>query len=85
MRNTNMAPKISGIESSMSQWSIEELQAFFCCVRSRESVPVPDTREDLVVCSENELFWAYNSKTAAQAKQTAAKATLPFMSICPKN
>ena len=44
-----MAPEISEIESSMSDWSIEELKAFFCCVRSSEMVPVPDTREDLCV------------------------------------
>ena len=30
------------------------------------SVPVPDTREDLAVGSQTELFWAYNSGTAAQ-------------------
>jgi uncharacterized protein YaaW (UPF0174 family) len=79
-----MAPKISGIESCMSQWSIEELQAFFCCVRSRESVPVPETPEDLVVCSQTELFWAYNSKTTAQAKRTAAKAKLVIYDHLPE-
>ncbi len=63
-----MSPKVSGIESSMSGWSIEELAAFFCCVRSSTADPVPDTREDLVAHSQTELFWAYNSKTAAQAK-----------------
>ena len=69
-----MAPTISGIESSMSDWSIEELRAFFCCVRSSETVPVPDNREELVRNSLTELFWAYNSKTTAQAKQAADKA-----------
>jgi hypothetical protein len=37
------------------------------------SVPVPDTREDLAVGSQTELFWAYNSGTAAQAKQSTNK------------
>jgi uncharacterized protein YaaW (UPF0174 family) len=69
-----MAPTISGIESSMSDWSIEELKAFICCVRSTEAVPVPDSREDLVRESLTELFWAYNSKTIAQARQAADKA-----------
>jgi uncharacterized protein YaaW (UPF0174 family) len=68
-----MAPAISEIESSMSDWSIEELRAFFCCVRASESTPVPDTREDLVRSSLTELFWAYSSKTTAQAKQSADK------------
>jgi uncharacterized protein YaaW (UPF0174 family) len=69
-----MTPTISEIESSMSDWSIEELQAFFCCVRSSETVPAPDNREDLVRDSLTELFWAHNSKTTAQAKQAADKA-----------
>jgi hypothetical protein len=68
-----MAPAISEIESSMSDWSIEELRAFFCCVRASESTPIPDTREDLVRSSLTELFWAYSSKTTAQAKQSADK------------
>jgi uncharacterized protein YaaW (UPF0174 family) len=68
-----MAPAISEIESSMSDWSIEELRAFFCCVRASESTPVPDTREDLVRSSLTELFWAYSSRTTAQAKQSADK------------
>jgi len=58
----------------MSDWSIEELRAFFCCVRSSETVPAPDNREDLVRDSLTELFWAYNSKTTTQAKQAADKA-----------
>jgi len=69
-----MAPTISEIESSMSGWSVEELRAFFCCVRASETVPVPDTREELVRESLSELFWAYNSKTTAQARQAADKA-----------
>jgi hypothetical protein len=68
-----VAPAISEIESSMSDWSLEELRAFFCCVRSSEAVPVPDTREDLVRMSLRELFWAYSSRTAAHAKQSADK------------
>jgi hypothetical protein len=68
-----MAPTISEIESSMSAWSIEELRAFFCCVRSSEGVPVPDSREDLVRASLTELFWAYSSSTTAHAKQSADK------------
>jgi uncharacterized protein YaaW (UPF0174 family) len=68
-----MAPTVSEIDLSMSRWSIEELRAFFCCVRASETVAIPDTRADLVVCSQTELFWAYNSRTAAQAKQSADK------------
>lgn len=78
-----MAPNISEIESSMSDWSIEELQAFFCCVRASESVPVPDTREDLVRGSLTELFWAYNSKTSARAKQSTDKAIQLFYDYLP--
>jgi len=79
-----MSPKIAGIESSMSDWSVDELQAFFCCVRASESVSIPGTREDLVVCSQSELFWAYNSKTTAQAKQAAAKAKLSIYDHLPE-
>jgi hypothetical protein len=68
-----MGPRISEIELSMSDWSLDELRAFFCCVRATETVAVPDAREDLVACSNTELFWAYNSRTAAQAKQSADK------------
>ena len=68
-----MVSEISEIESFMSDWSLEELRAFFCRVRSSENVPIPDTREDLARGSLTELFWAYNSKTTAQAKQSADK------------
>jgi uncharacterized protein YaaW (UPF0174 family) len=68
-----MAPKISEIELSMSGWSIEELTAFFCCVRASDSVFIPETRDALVRGSLNELFWAYSSKTTAQTKQSADK------------
>jgi hypothetical protein len=37
-----------------------------------------------VVCSQTELFWAYNSKTTAQAKQAAAKATLVIYDRLPE-
>jgi hypothetical protein len=69
-----VVPTIPEIESSMSDWSIEELQAFLCCVRASEPVPVAEAREELVRESLSELFWAYNSKTTAQAKQSADKA-----------
>lgn len=68
-----MTPTIFGIESSMSAWSVEELQAFLCCVRASETVPVPDTRENLVRDSLTELFWAYSSSTTAHAKQSTDK------------
>jgi len=68
-----VTPTIFGIESSMSAWSVEELQAFLCCVRASETVPVPDTRENLVRDSLTELFWAYSSSTTAHAKQSTDK------------
>lgn len=68
-----MGPRILDIELCMSDWSLDELRAFFCCVRASETVAVPDAREDLVACSNTELFWAYNSRTAALAKQSADK------------
>lgn len=78
-----MTAKISEIESSMSDWSIEELQAFFCCIRASDSVPVPDTRGDLVRCSQTELFWAYSSRSTAQAKQSAAKLKEKIYDLVP--
>jgi hypothetical protein len=79
-----MAPEISEIESSMSGWSIEELRAFFCCVRSSETVPVLDTRENLVRGSLTELFWAYSSKTTAQARQSTDKLKEKIYRLIPK-
>jgi len=68
-----MGQPILDLESAMAYWSIEELKAFFCCVRSSEAIPAPDGREDLVRASVSELFWAYSSKGVAQARQSAAK------------
>jgi len=79
-----MAPEISEIESSMSDWSIEELGAFFCCVRSSETTPVPGNREDLVRGSLTELFCAYSSKTTAQAKQSGDKLKEKIYASSPK-
>jgi len=79
-----MVPKISESESSMSDWSIEELRAFFCCVRSSEAVPVPDTREGLVRNSLTELFWAYSSRTTAHAKQSADKLKGKIYDLVPE-
>ena len=79
-----MVSEISEIESFMADWSVEELKAFFCCVRSSENVPIPDTREDLVRSSLTELFWAYNSKTSAHAKQSADKLKEKLYSFVPE-
>jgi uncharacterized protein YaaW (UPF0174 family) len=68
----------------MSSWSVEELRAFFCCVRSSEALPVPDTREDLARSSLEELFWAYNSKRSALAKQSADKAKQAMYDALPE-
>jgi uncharacterized protein YaaW (UPF0174 family) len=78
-----MAPKISEIESSMSVWSMEELQAFFCCVRASDSISVPDTRDELVRGSLTELFWAYSSKTTAQTKRSADKVKETLYNFLP--
>lgn len=48
------------------------------------SVPVPDTREDLAVGSQTELFWAYNSGTAAQAKHSKATPARNRMNMAPR-
>jgi len=79
-----MFPEIPEIESSMSDWSIEELRAFFSCVRSSEIIPVPDTREQLIRSSLEELFWAYSSKTTAQAKQSTDKMKEKIYDFIPK-
>ena len=79
-----MGPAMSDVESSMSYWSIEELKAFFICVRSSEAVPVPDGREELVRASLSELFWAYSSKTIAQARQSADRLKQAIHDNLPK-
>jgi uncharacterized protein YaaW (UPF0174 family) len=68
----------------MSEWSIEELKAFFCCVRSSETVAAPDAREDLVRGSLTELFWAYNSKTSAHAKQSTDRLKEKLYGLVPE-
>jgi hypothetical protein len=78
-----MKPAISDIETSMSFWSNEELKAFFCCVRSSESTSAPEQRDDLIRASLDELFWAYSSKTMAQARQSADKAVQAIHDILP--
>jgi hypothetical protein len=57
----------------MIQWTEEDLQAFFCCVRANDSVGVPDHREGLVAESMEQLFWAYNSKAKAHTKQVVSR------------
>jgi uncharacterized protein YaaW (UPF0174 family) len=68
-----VASVISDIEESMSRWSVEELQAFFCCVRSSEDLAPPEEREELQHACLSELFWAYSSKNVAFVKQSADK------------
>lgn len=79
-----MGPEISEIESSMSDWSIGELRAFFCCVRASEATPVPDSREALIKGSLSQLFWAYSSKTTAHAKQSADKLKEKLFDFVPE-
>ncbi len=64
-----MAPTISEIELSMSNWSIEELRVFFCCVRASEIVPVPDNTKDLVVVGYFEFISDGKSALVGQWRQ----------------
>jgi hypothetical protein len=64
---------VSDIEESMSRWTAEELQAFFCCVRSNENLTPPEDREELAKACMHELFWAYSSKGVAHVKQSTDK------------
>lgn len=71
----NTHPEVRGLSELMKVWTDAELEAFFCCVRASDAVQSPADRETLISCATEELFWAYNSKTKAQASRTAAKAT----------
>jgi uncharacterized protein YaaW (UPF0174 family) len=58
----------------MESWSVNELEALFCCVRANDKILPPTSREELVSSGVQELFWAYNSKTFAESKRTSAQA-----------
>ena len=77
-------PAIPDLEKLMGSWSPDELNAFFCCVRSSEKTLPPSSRETLVSASINELFWAYNSKTLADSKRTALQAGNGVYRVLPE-
>jgi len=69
-------PEIDGLRHSMTMWTNAELEAFFYCVRPDDSISPPADIEELRSESVEHLFWAYNSKTKAQASYQTAKAKL---------
>jgi len=76
MKSFIRAARFSGVSMRHGEvGDFPDTDTYFAPVRQELilSVPVPDTREDLAVGSQTELFWAYNSGTAAQAKQSANK------------
>lgn len=62
-------PTLPDLETEMLSWNADELSAFFCCVRSSPRVLAPAERDELIVSSVAELFWAYNSRTIAEGKR----------------
>lgn len=76
MRSFIKAARFSGMSMRHGEvGNFPDTDAYFAPVLQELilPVPVPDTREDLVVCSQTELFGASNSGTAAQAKQSTDK------------
>lgn len=71
----NTQSEIFGLSKFITRWTDAELEAFFCCVRASDADQPPADRQTLMSRATEELFWAYNSKTKAQASCTAAKAT----------
>jgi uncharacterized protein YaaW (UPF0174 family) len=65
---------IVDLEAEMARWNQQEIEAFFCCVRSHPRTEIPQTREGLTTAAINELFWAFNSKTVAEGKRKGAQA-----------
>lgn len=76
-------PAISDLERQMGTWTVDELHAFFCCVRSSEKIAPAGTRESLVAAATEQLFWAYNSRTIAETKRAAAQALESGYRILP--
>ncbi len=70
----NSRPVIPDLESLMASWTVDELKAFFCCVRHKESLEPPESRDEIVAAGICELFWAYNSRTVAETKRRSAQA-----------
>lgn len=77
-------PEIDGLRHFVAMWTNEELEAFFCCVRPDDSVSPPTDREELIAQSFEHLFWAYNSKTVAQASYQAVRAKLSAYERMPQ-
>jgi uncharacterized protein YaaW (UPF0174 family) len=71
------------LEKLMDSWSSDELNAFFCCVRSSEKTVPPSSRDELIAEGIDELFWAYNSKTYAETKHTSAQALKGAYDLLP--
>jgi hypothetical protein len=71
------------LEHQMVSWSLDELEAFFCCVRTNEKVVPPSTREGLAADGIDELFWAYNSRAFAESKRTSAQAIKGIHDVLP--
>jgi hypothetical protein len=67
----------------MNSWSLDEVEAFFCCVRASDKVLPPSSREELVANGVRELFWAYNSKAFAESKRTSAQALKGVHDVLP--
>ena len=77
-------PAMPDLEQLMDSWSLDELEAFFSCVRANEKVLPPTSREELVAGGVRELFWAYNSKTFAESKRTSAQALKGVHDVLPE-
>lgn len=68
-------PQIPDLDHLMESWTLQEIQAFFCCVRERQDEEPPSSREEAKERCIEEIFWAYNSKTRAGIKRTSRRAT----------
>ncbi len=77
-------PSIPDLANLMESWSLEELKAFFCCVRSNEKLIPPNDRTGLIAAGMDELFWAYNSRTIAESKRKGAQAKVAVYRALPQ-
>jgi len=76
-------PAIPDLERLIEAWTYEELNAFYCCVRSSEKAQPPDSRDSLIVATKEQIFWAYNSRTIAETKRVAAQALESGYDVLP--
>jgi hypothetical protein len=76
--------EIDGLGRLMTKWTTAELEAFFCCVRSDDSVPVPTDRETLMSQSVEESSFGHTTQKPRRAPAAPQRRQRKLhMTACP--